>query len=416
MLSSCREDFVEVKGTQFQIQGSPYYFLGTNFWYGMNLGSSGAGGDRARLIRELDRLSALGVTNLRVMAASEGPDDAPYRMSPSLQPSPGKYNEQILEGLDFLLAEMRVRNMRAVMCLNNFWNWSGGMSQYLVWSDPKRSIPHPPPHPGGDWQTYQEFTAQFYDDQVAMELFNNYLRFITKRINSITKLPYAADPTIMAWELANEPRGVNRKESYLKWIDQTSRLIKTLAPKQLITIGSEGETASIHAGTDPYIDHKFDSIDYVTFHLWVQNWGIYDPANPEITLAESVEYAKSYIKRHEQAAKRLNKPLVLEEFGISRDRNDHSSLSSTQVRDEYYRRIFLKIYGRSKIEKSVIAGVNFWAWGGEGRPRSPEVLWEVGDDFIGDPAHETQGWYSVYDTDKSTLKIIKRYSEKMNKL
>ena len=78
-------NFVRVNGTRFEVNGKPYYFVGTNFWYGLNLGSKGAGGDRKRLLRELDKLKAMGVTNLRIMAASEGPDTEPWRMVPALQ-------------------------------------------------------------------------------------------------------------------------------------------------------------------------------------------------------------------------------------------------------------------------------------------------------------------------------------------
>ncbi len=35
--------FVTVNGTHFEIDGSPYYYTGTNFWYGLNLGSAGTG-------------------------------------------------------------------------------------------------------------------------------------------------------------------------------------------------------------------------------------------------------------------------------------------------------------------------------------------------------------------------------------
>ena len=120
--------FINVNGKQFIRDGKPYYFLGTNFWYGMNLGSSGQGGDRDRLLRELDHLKKIGVKNLRVMGASEGPDTEPWRMRPALQVAPGEYNEEVLDGLDFLLAEMGKRDMVAIMCMNNFWPWSGGMA------------------------------------------------------------------------------------------------------------------------------------------------------------------------------------------------------------------------------------------------------------------------------------------------
>ncbi|MEO8820820.1 MAG: hypothetical protein ABI267_03080, partial [Ginsengibacter sp.] len=63
--------FVKVTGTHFTVDDSSYYFVGTNFWYGAYLGADTAYGNRARLIRELDRLQKLGVKNLRVVAASE---------------------------------------------------------------------------------------------------------------------------------------------------------------------------------------------------------------------------------------------------------------------------------------------------------------------------------------------------------
>jgi len=54
-----------------------------------------------------------------------------------------------------------------------------------------------------------------------------------------------------------------------------------------------------------------------------------------------------------------------------------------------------------------LSGVIFWAWSGEGRPRVAGGAWHQGDDFLGDPPHEPQGWYGVYDTDATTLEVIR---------
>ena len=237
---ACTSDFVKVQDTHFEIKGKPYFFVGTNFWYGMNLASKGKGGDRERLIRELDALHAMGVNNLRVVAGSEGPDTEPYRMVPAMQTSAGIYNDEVVDGLDFLLYEMKKRDMRAVMCLADFWNWSGGMGQYIVWSGASDSIPYPPPQPDGSWDRYQEFVAEFYSNEKAVEMLNDHIRFVVNRVNGYSGTPYKEDPTIMAWELANEPRGINNRDAYGKWITNTTALIRQLDPQSFDYDGKRG--------------------------------------------------------------------------------------------------------------------------------------------------------------------------------
>ena len=409
-----QESFVKVNETHFEIDGKSYYFLGTNFWYGLNLGSKGAGGDRARLIRELDRLSALGVNNLRIMAASEGPDTAPWRMVPSLQPSPSKYNQEVLDGLDFLLAEMGKRKMYAVVCLNNFWPWSGGMAQYLNWFGTK-AIPYPPPAKGGDWVKYQRYTAKFYNNNTVNEAFKAHIAFIINRKNPYTGNHYKDEPYIMAWELANEPRGILQPTAMQKWINSLAAYIKSIDTNHLVTTGSEGRTSSKFAGNNFRKDHASPHIDYATMHIWVQNWGWYNPKNADESFRYVEKKAKRYLKKHLKLAEKLGKPVVLEEFGISRDNDEHDPAAPTSFRDKYYKYMFDEVYRRA-VSGGPIAGCNFWAWAGEGRPREAAAIWKAGDDFIGDPPHEYQGWYSIYDADKSTLSIIKAYAQKMNRL
>ena len=69
-------EFIGVLGTQLTEGDSPYYFAGTNYWYGPYLGSSGQSGDRPRLIRDLDTLSAHGLMNLRILGWFGGLTDS----------------------------------------------------------------------------------------------------------------------------------------------------------------------------------------------------------------------------------------------------------------------------------------------------------------------------------------------------
>ncbi len=46
----------------------------------------------------------------------------------------------------------------------------------------------------------------FYGDPLMQKWFRGYLEALTKRVNALTGVPYSRDPTILGWELANEPR------------------------------------------------------------------------------------------------------------------------------------------------------------------------------------------------------------------
>ena len=61
-----------------------------------------------------------------------------------------------------------------------------------------------------------------------------------------------------------------------------------------------------------------------------------------------------------------------------------------------------------------ISGVSFWAWAGEGRPRTPGGFWQLGDALLGDPPHERQGWYSVYDEDREMSQLITRTAARIH--
>ena len=412
---SLTNSFIKINGTQFLLNDKPYYYLGTNFWAGMNLGSLSKSGNRERLIRELDKMSSIGINNLRIMALTEGPDTEPYRIVPSNNDS-GILKEEYLIGLDFLLAEMKKRKMYAVICLSNFWPWSGGFAQYQKWAGDIKTIHYPmDTTKAQDWDLYMQETAKFYSSPKAVDLYLNSIKKIILRVNTLSNQAYKNDATIMSWELCNEPRGMKNVKDYLLWIDKSASYIKLLDSNHLVTVGSEGLDSYKETNGTPFTEtHQSKFIDYTCAHLWIQNWNWYNVKKHQETYQSALNKVAEYLEEHINLATKLNKPFVLEEFGIGRDSGSYDFASKTKIRDNYYSYVFKLIYNHSKQHKA--AGVNFWAWGGEGRPRSSGCWWKEGDDFIGDPPHEQQGWYSVYDKDKSTLKVIKKYSRLMNKL
>lgn len=405
-----QEHFVRVEEGHFTVDAHAYRFLGTNLWYAMNLGAA-SGGDRARLIRELDRLQEMGVQNIRLMAATEGAP-LPHRLSPTSQPAAGQYDERLLLGLDFTLAEMAKRDMKAVLCLNNFFAWSGGMSQYVAWAT-QTEIPFPDQN-GHTWDEYQRYAAQFYTNAKAKALYKKYVRMILKRRNHFNGRRYKKDPTIMAWQLANEPREYGQTAAYLDWVDKTAHFLQRKDKKHLVSIGSEGQLADYAGAAWEQLAHN-PNIDYLTLHLWVENWSWYNPQQAETTFDSARIKAKAYISKHLEIAKIAGKPLVLEEFGIGRDGGSMDPAAKVQYRDQYYRDI-LNLCFNDNTGKPGAAGANFWSWSGEAIPAVPGEFWQPGQPLSGDPPHERQGWYSVFLSDQSTIDLLKQFAHQMTRV
>lgn len=111
-------------------------------------------------------------------------------------------------------------------------------------------------------------------------------------------------------------------------------------------------------------------------------------------------------------AEKLNKPLVVEEFGVERDEGDYRIESSTTFRDLFFQEYFGLLHRRA-AQGLPIAGSNFWTWGGLGRPSNDDLIWREGDAFVGDPPQEPQGLNSVYVNDSSTIEILREHARTM---
>lgn len=397
---------VSVRGYRFYLNGRPYYYVGTNYWYGSLLGLEK---DRKRgverLRRELDFLKANGVTNLRLLAGAEGSGmiNGVIRVGPPLQPEQGKFNESILDGLDLILFEMGKRRMKAIIFLSNNWEWSGGFQQYLIWNG---LVPDDQKTRKLNWDELRDTIAKFYACAPCKDDYNRQVSLILSRTNKFSKKKYTEDPTIMAWELANEPRPMrpSANEAYAKWISDVAALIKSKDRNHLVTIGHEGfmGTENIKLFEDIHADKN---IDYLTIHIWAKNWGWFSGDKIAEGFPNVVEKAVNYINQHITIAKKLDKPLVIEEFGLPRDAQTFDPSSSTNFRDAYYKKI-LSFIGNQRGGDEYIAGANFWAFGGTARPIKGQVFWKAGDDYMGDPPMEEQGLNTVFDSDRSTWNVI----------
>lgn len=405
-----KPNYIMVDGTQLIYKGKPYYYVGTNMWDGCYLGSRGKTGDRQRLIRELDDLKSMGITNLRILGASEE-SNMTTSLKPAIQLMPGAYDDSLLDGLDFLLAQMDKRDMRAVVFLNNFWEWSGGMAQYNYWARGDSAATMPSDTAGN----FMDYAASFYKNKKAQKLFFNYISFLLTRKNQYDGYYYYEEPAIMAWELANEPRpggDTNYLGAFYRWIDTTAHFIHSIDPNHLVTTGSEGLVGSLMDSMIYLTAHTSKYIDYLTFHLWAKNWGWFNAKDAPGTYPQTVTNATNYIDRHIELARKLGKPIVMEEFGLPRDSELYVPGTPTMVRDRYYKKVLGLVYDSAAIG-APIAGANFWAWGGEGRAQHSDYKWQPGGPFTGDPPMEPQGLNSVFNVDSTTLSILKSDAKEM---
>ena len=203
---SRKDEFVAVRDGRLLLRGKPYAYVGANMWFGCYLADAALPGGRARLRRELDHLQSIGASNLRLLAGSE---TSPLvgAISRGITKSPREYDEALLQGLDFCLAEMAQRDMRAILFLSNYWQWSGSFAQYVRWVTGE-TIPDPdlPKIAAGDWGAFMKMSARFYATPAATELYLDFAAKLMSRRNTVNGRVYHEDPTIMTWELANEPR------------------------------------------------------------------------------------------------------------------------------------------------------------------------------------------------------------------
>lgn len=403
---------ITVKGTQFYKGDKPYSYIGTNYWYGSLLASKKVG-DRKRLLRELDLMKKNGIDNLRILVGGDG-GKYDFTVRPALQYEQGKYDTDLLDGLDFLIAEMGKRNMYAVLFLTNNWEWSGGMSQYLEWNG-KGAIPVPA-IPPNTWPQFMAYTQQFYSCEPCMEGLNNHVKYIIGRTNAYTKRKYTEDNTIMAWQVGNEPRlfTVENEAKFTVWLNNIVNLIDSLDKNHLISTGSEGLNSSNDDIGIFERTHLNPNIDYLTMHIWPKNWNWFKADNAEKTLPATMENAGIYIDKHIKAAQNLKRPIIIEEFGLPRENENLTSTSSAANRDVFYNYIFNRV-AESVAKKDVLQAANFWGFGGEGKAVTADGKWNSGDPLTTDPPQEPQGLNSVFSTDKSTLEIVKKYNSKFKK-
>lgn len=85
----------------------------------------------------------------------------------------------LLDGLDYFVAEMGRRGLRAVLYLGNFWEWSGGLMTYLSYVDGGRytNMNDPAHH----WPIFPGMASGFYCNPAVVALYRDLVRAVVGR-------------------------------------------------------------------------------------------------------------------------------------------------------------------------------------------------------------------------------------------
>lgn len=303
--------FVTQQGTELLLNDAPFRFAGTNNYY-MHYKSN------EMIDTVLDDAAAMGLNAIRVWGFMEG-----ISHGHTMQHKPGEYTppegtKSALERLDYTVSQANKRGIRVVIALTNNWGDFGGMPQYVKWFE----------------GTHHD---DFYRNPKIRQAYKNYVEHLINHTNQYTGVSYKDDPTIMTWELGNEPRAQSDKSGELlyQWTAEMSDFVREQAPKQLIALGTEGffnrpnEEDWAYNGNEG-VDWEriitLPNINYGTFHLYPEHWGKHN----------AEQWGTQWIIEHAQAAKLANKPAVLEEYGIGKNEPQNRDLIYTKWTNTAY--------------------------------------------------------------------------------
>ncbi len=270
----------------------------------------------------------------------------------SLQKKPGEYHEPLFDGLDWIVHQVGSRGMRIILVLTDYWEHHGGVSQYLEWV--------------GSPSTAK---SSFFTSRGCKHMYKNNARVVISRFNPYTRLHYRDDPTIMAWELINEPRCRNCAGRLQSWLEEMARFVKSVDENHLLSTGEEGfyslatvgsRTANpdfwaFTTGQDFVENHAIPEIDFAVAHLWPDNWGLFTLSGSSVD-DFSMEWIRSHI---EDACWILGKPFVLEEFGTTGQVTQLSKRKRSV--DSFFRKVYDQIE-QASTSGFPAQGSMFWTW------------------------------------------------------
>lgn len=367
--------FVKTEGTHFSVNGYPLFVNGFNSYWLMSVATDST--QRNKVTSAFEQAAAHGLNVARTWAFNDGQYKA-------LQTSPGVYDEQVFQALDFVVSEAKKYGLRLILSLvNNYVNF-GGKAQYVQWAR----------NAGQNLNSEDDF----FTNPTVKGYYKNHVKTVLTRVNSITGVAYKDDPTIFAWELMNEPRCQSDPSgrTIQGWIEEMASHVKSIDGNHLLEAGLEGFygesrkeiNPGFSVGTDFISNNQIPGLDFATIHSY-----------PDIWLAGSddqtqISFVKSWIENHlEDGSTILKKPVLFVEFGKS----SKDPGFGIDQRDNLFDMVYKQIYASASRGRAG-GGAMFWQLMAEG-------MSSYGD-----------GYEIVLSESPSTASIISAQSHKLAKL
>lgn len=338
--------FVSTAGVAFTLDGALFPVSGVNCYF---LAYCSDESRRAAI----GNAKALGATVIRSWAFLAVDNFTPGRVAfqyfkdGNIQVNDGPDG---LVRLDALIKAAEDLNVKLILPLINHWEALGGMPTYLKWLSPGSDV------------------TEFYRSPALRTAYQSWLDCILTRRNTLTGRLYSEEPAIMAWELTNEARCQTRggRELLLDWIGEMSAFVKQRDSNHLLALGDEGffykkgsgDLYDGSHGVDWEANLAVTDIDFGTYHFYPQDWGH----------AKDLDFATRWITDHYVAAARLNKPAIMEEFGLNFDSNQ---VPTAQERNQWFARWL------DTIRDTQTAGSLLWMLG----LKAPDTAGYV-DDYV----------------------------------
>lgn len=357
--------FAYTQGTRFMLDGSPFYYAGTNCYYltfksqeavdSVFKDAEAMGLKVIRVWGNLDVGVKTGTTDSEGKPVftnnNDGPGEKDGIYFQYFDKDLGKpvINEgkDGLQKLDYALYQAEKHGIKLLITFTNYWDAFGGMGQYVKWA--------------------QELGISglkkddFYTNETLKGWYKDYVNGLLNHTNPYTGRKLKDEPSVFAWELANEPRcntDAQCKDNILyNWAKEMSEYVKSVDPNHMVALGDEGfynkpygyyneYTTSNYAfygaeGVDFEKLMTIDTLDFGTPHLYLDQWGMKHTGTGQDDLL--------WFKIHGETCAELGKPVILEEFG----------LTNRTIRDSEYEQWFEVLEG-DVYETVEYAGTNYW--------------------------------------------------------